>query len=326
MSKLRIYGSASLAALLLAAAPALAGKPVLISECGAKIYEPGKYFVTQDLNCAPGQQGIKVFSSDVTVNLKGHTITCAQGAGLVGAVLVGGSDGDDGVYVGLTNVRVKNGTVSGCNDGVIFFYTESGEISKVTATNSYTPDGSAAGGITLLEASNTVVKNNVGIDNFDAIRSFGGVNNKFKHNWSTGSRDAGLIVDAWEVGSSLVCNTSDRDLYGIAMGSGVENVVRGNLVTNAGDVGIVLYGLAWGEFIWDEPFDNVVQKNLVQTSGRADLAEVLFDLVNYDLIVSDDAQCLNTWTKNQYSTWMGPENCVAPTVELDDVCALDDDD
>ena len=327
MSKLRICGFASLAALLLAAAPALAGKPVLISDCGTKIYEPGKYFVTRDLYCAPGQQGIKVFSSDVTVNLKGHTITCDQSGDLVGAVLVGGSDGDDDAYIGLNNVRVRNGTVSGCDDGVIFFYTESGKISKITATNNDSPFG--AGGITLLEASNTVVKNNVGVDNFDAIRSFGGVNNKFKHNWSTGSTDAGLLVEDGETGSSLVCNTSERDAYGIGLGPDSHgNVVRGNFINETGGMGITLYGFKYEDWVWAYPYDNVVEKNLVQSSGRPDLAEVAYDYVSEDFVVPEDAQCLNSWEKNQYSTWMGPENCVAPPVELDDddVCALDDDD
>lgn len=319
MSKLRICGFGSLVTLLLVTAPALAGMPVPVSECGTYIHEPGKYFVTQDLYCNADQQGIVVLSSDVTVDLKGHTITCGPSEEeLVGAVLVG-KFGEPDFVVG--NVRIRNGTVSNCSDGVIFFNTDSGEISKIRATDGH----DWGGGITLIGARNTLVKGNSGFDNFDAIRSFGGLNNKFKHNWSTGSRDAGLIVDEWEVGSSLVCNTSDRDLYGIALGSGAGNVVSGNFVTNASDVGIILFGYAWGEFIWGEPFDNVVQKNLVQTSGRVDLAEVLYDLVNDDLIVPDDAQCLNTWTKNQYSAWMGPENCVASTVELDDVCAQDDD-
>jgi len=327
MSKSRIFGSASLAVLLLAAAPALAGKPVPISECGTKVYDPGKYFVTQDLYCDAGQQGIEVFSSDVTVNLKGHTITCAQGAGWVGAVLVGGFDGDD-VYDGLTNVRVKNGTVSGCNDGVIFFFTESGEISKITATNNYTPDG--AGGITLVEARNTVVKNNVGVDNFNAIQSFTGVNNEFKHNWSTGSIDTGLLVHGGETGSRLLCNTSEWDANGIWLGTDSSgNIVRGNFINNAGYSGIAL-----GAFFFDGtlfggfPHDNVVTNNLVQGSLRPDLIEAVFDFGIFDFAVLEDAQCQNRWKNNQYSTWISPENCIAPPVELDDddVCALDDDD
>ena len=327
MSKLRICGSASLAVLLLVAAPALAGKPVLISECGAKIYDPGKYFVTQDLYCDAGQQGIKVFSSDVTVNLKGHTITCDQGAGLVGAVLVGGTDDDDGVYDGLTNVRVKNGTVSGCDDAVIFFFTESGEISKITATNNDSPVG--AGGITLLEASNTVVKHNVGVDNYNAIRSFAGFNNEFKHNWSTGSTDTGLYVEGG-TGSRLLCNTSEWDANGIGLGPDSSgNIVRGNFINNAGYSGIGLFtfffdGSLYGGF----PHDNVVTNNLVQGSPRADLVEAVFDFGIFDFAVLEDAQCQNRWKNNQYSTWISPENCIAPTVVLDDddVCALDDDD
>jgi hypothetical protein len=320
MSKLRIYGFGSLACLLLTAAPALAGKPVPVSECDTFIYEPGKYFVTQDLFCGPDQQGITVYSSDVTVDLKGHTITCGPAVEeLVGAVLVG--EYTEPGFV-LNNVRVRNGTVSDCSDGVIFFYTRSGKISKITANNS-------EGGITLIEAVDTVVKNNVGTSNLNAIRSFGGFNNEFKHNWSTGSFDAGLLVDAGETGSRLICNTSERDAYGIALGpTSSGNIVRGNFIDETGDTGITLYGLKWDTWFWDYPYDNVVTKNLVQASGRADLAEVAYDLLAEDLAVPEGAECENSWYMNQYSTWMGPENCVAPPVVLDkdDVCALDDDD
>jgi len=319
MSKLRICGFGSLACLLLAAAPALAGKPVPVSECDTFIYEPGKYFVTQDLFCGPDQQGITVYSSDVTVDLKGHTITCGPAVvELVGAVLVGKNTEPDFV---LNNVRVKNGTVSNCSDGVIFFYTKSGKISKITSHNS-------EGGITLIEAIDTVVRNNVGFNNFNAIRSFGGFNNEFKHNWSTGSFDAGLLVETGETGSRLVCNTSEQDAYGIAVGPlSSGNVVRGNFVNAAGDTGITLWGWKWDVWFWDYASDNVVTKNLVQASGRADLAEVAYDLLADDLTVPEGAECENSWNMNQYSTWMGPENCVAPPVVLDkdDVCALDDD-
>jgi len=122
-----------------------------------------------------------------------------------------------------------------------------------------------------------------------------------------------LLVDAGETGSSLVCNTSEQDAYGIGLGPDSNgNVVRGNFISKAADGGIVIYGYRWNGTVWGIPYGNVVKKNLVQASGRADLAAVVFDLDDGDFVVPDDVQCQNSWKHNQYSTSMGPENGVAP--------------
>lgn len=292
-----------------------------ISACGTLITEPGQYRVTQDLYCGPGQQGIEVLSSKVTVDLRGHTIFCdaPSSEGPVGAVLVG-----DYFNPGLVleKVRVKNGTVSGCDDGVIYFFTESGTITNITSIDN------PGGGITLIAAQNTIVRKNVGFGNFDAIRSFGGTNNKFKHNWSTGSLNSSFTIDDGETGSKLLCNTSEQDAYGIAVGPfSSGNSIRGNYINNPLVEGITMYGLVLPDgVVLPVPSDNTIVKNIAEGGGGADLAEYIFDLRTFEVIVDD--QCQNTWKKNQYVTWLGPEDCVAPPVFLDDddVCALDDDD
>lgn len=293
-----------------------------ISACGTLITEPGQYRVTQDLYCEPDQQGIWVFSSKVTVDLRGHTIFCdaANSVDLVGAVLVG--DYFDPELV-LEKVRVKNGTVSGCDDGVIYFFTESGTITNITSTNN------TGGGITLIAAQNTKVKKNFGSGNLETIQSFGGANNEFKHNSSTGALDASLLIDDGETGSRLLCNTSEQDGSGIAVGPfSSGNIIRGNYIINPFVAGITMYGLLLPDVLLDVPSGNVIEKNIAQGSGAVDLSELIFDPSTGGVFVADDAQCGNTWRKNQYVTWFGPENCVAPPVLLDegDVCALDDDD
>jgi hypothetical protein len=63
-------------ALLVPAAPAGAATPV--TACGTVLSSPGFYALTQDLNCTGGDyssSGIQVNSSDVNLQLNGHTIT-----------------------------------------------------------------------------------------------------------------------------------------------------------------------------------------------------------------------------------------------------------
>jgi len=322
MNKPGICIIALIAVLLLVASSALARPPVTVSECGTVITEPGKYQVTQDLYCSPDQQGIWVLASDVTVDLKGHMITCdASGDELVGAVLVG--DVFDPNLV-LNNVRVKKGTVSGCDDGVIFFFTQSAKVTKMSLV------GNLDGGITLLGAEDTLVKNNVAIGNITGIRSFGGVNNQIKGNSLHNNFDTGVFVDNGETDSTLTCNTSERDAFGIALGPfSSGNLVRGNLIDNAAVAGITLFGVGVPEEIFQPvPAGNLIRSNRVQGSGAVDLSEIVFNPFTGEIFVPDGAQCQNTWTMNQYVTQQGPIDCIRAPVALDDddVCALDVDD
>ena len=265
MKSLRILSLGAAGVLLLYAGTVLAAKPVPIFQCDTVITEPGKYFLTQSLFCLPDEQGIVVLSSDVTVDLKGHTITCdaANSELLVGAVLVG--DYFDPEFI-LDDVRVRNGTVTGCHDGVIFFYTGSGKISKITATNNWD------GGITLVDASNTritgntgsqndhfirafwggdnLIKENTAIENLIAIRTAGGQGNMIKGNSTTGTWDTGIWLDG-DTDSTVKCNTSEWDFFAIAVGPFSEgNRITGNFINNVG-AGITMYGFGDTDVLYE---------------------------------------------------------------------------
>ena len=315
---MKALGCAIASALVLVAGTALAKPPLPISECGTVITQPGKYHVTQDLFCEPDQQGIQIFASDVTLDLKGHTITCdASGEESVGAVWVGNFFDPDLV---VDNVWVKNGTVSGCNDGVIFFYGQSGKATKITAT------GNVGSGIFVLEAKDTLIKNNVGFGNGQAIGTSGGIGSEIKGNVLYDNFDVAIALEPG-IDSLVACNTSERDVFGVRIGPlSSGNVVRGNHIRNGG-YGIALYGIGIPEMIFQPvPSDNLIRNNIVQGSGRFDLAEVVLN--PFTRLPFAPPECLNTWTKNQYVSLLGPVDCIAPPVELDDddVCALDDDD
>ena len=314
----RLWGCTIASALVLVAGTALAKPPVAISECGTVITEPGKYQVTQDLFCLPDQRGIQIFASDVTLNLKGHTITCDTSGDRVGAVLVGGFLEPDVV---VDNVWVKNGTVTGCNDGVIFFYSQSGKVTKITAT------GNMDAGISVLDAKDTLIKNNVGFGNWQAIASWGGIGTEIKGNVLYDNFDVAIALEPG-IDSLVACNTSERDQFGVRIGPDSSgNIVRGNYIVD-GAWGIGLYGIGISPDLIFLPMTsgNVVRNNIVEGSGAADLAELMLNPFLGEVFALPE--CHNIWEKNQYLTQFGPIDCIAPPVELDDddVCALDDDD
>ena len=316
----RLWGCLIAVALVLVAGTALAKPPIPVSECGTVITEPGKYRVTQDLFCLPDQRGIQIFASDVTLDLKGHTITCdTSGEERVGGVVIGDFSEPDVV---LDNVWVKNGTVTGCNDGVIFLYSQSGKATKITAT------GNIDGGIAVFDAKDTLIKNNVCFGNYGlAIASWGGVGSEIKHNVLYDNFDAAIALESG-IDSLVACNTSQRDVFGVRIGPDSSgNVVRGNyIVDGAWGIGLYGIGISPDQIFLPMTSGNLVRNNIVEGSGAVDLAEAMLN--PFDGSVFALPECLNTWKKNQYGTELGPVDCIAPPVELDDddVCALDSDD
>ncbi len=317
----RLLGWTIASVLVLVAGAAFAKPPIPISECGTVITEPGKYRVIQDLFCLPDQQGIQIFASDVTLDLKGHAITCdTSGEEDVGAVWVGNPFNPDSV---VEDVWVKNGTVSGCTDGVIFFFGQSGKVTEITAV------GNEDKGIFVLGAKDTLIKNNVGFGNMTGIGTAGGIGSEIKHNVLYDNFDAAIALESG-TDSLVACNTSERDVFGLRIGPfSSGNVVRGNYISDSAAVGIGVYGIGIPEQIFlPMPPDNVIKKNIVQGSGGGDMAELMLIPDDFGGGVFALPECYNIWDKNQYVTSFGPVDCIAPPIELDDddVCALDDDD
>ena len=115
----RILSIAATALLIssLATAPALAANPV--TACGDVLSEPGNYGLTGDLLACPGN-AIVISASNVSLNLKGHSITCGNADWF-------------GVWVlGVSDVQVKNGTITGCGIGVEFDGTTESKITHLT--------------------------------------------------------------------------------------------------------------------------------------------------------------------------------------------------
>ena len=87
-----------------------------ISGCGVVLYAPGEYYLTSDLDATSGDYCIKINSSDVELNLLGHTITSY---GVPVGIMVEG---------GISNVKIYNGKITNFEYGIAVHDTTDYEI------------------------------------------------------------------------------------------------------------------------------------------------------------------------------------------------------
>jgi parallel beta-helix repeat protein len=343
--KMRLnYFWISLPVLLLVAGSALAdpkkagpknGGPKNVTECGTILTEPGNYKLANDLLECPGH-GITIVGSDITLNLKGYEISCAENDLEVGAIGIIGTP-----EATVRNVTVKNGHVSNCRDGIVVIFAEDSKVMHITSTGNtkWEPEPGVfvyGTGITLFMSHNNVIMHNHTYGNAShGIASYESSGNLFKHNTSTDNGESGPgggggITLENEQNSRVMCNRVHGNVDGITLQSGGSgNLLRGNLVTGNQNTGIGMLGLALDGFFWqDIPAGNTVRSNIVEENGWFDFFEFYFDLWTGKFLLQPEDLCMNTWEKNQFQTEFGPPGCFGIPVELDDhdVCALDYDD
>ena len=340
MKKHRNYFLILLPILLLVASSVLAGPkkagpnhgaPNDVTECGTVLTEPGNYKLANDLLDCPGEEGVAIFGSDITLNLKGHVISCADNDVWSTGVLVSGAP-----EAAARNVTVKNGHVMNCVDGIVLVQTEDSKVMNITSTGNHKLEGSYGTGITVFLSRNNVIMHNHTYGNAsDGIGSWESSGNLFKHNTSTGNGDgaygAGISLST-EDSSRIMCNRIHGNADGILLLSGGSgNLIRGNLVS--GNVtGIAMLGFYWQdpgtgqEYYYAMPSENTIRSNIVEDHSSVDLFEAYWDFGS-EILLNPDGICRNTWENNQFQTELGVLGCFGTPVELDekDVCALDDD-
>jgi len=311
---------------LMLAAGSVFAKQHDVTECGTEIDQPGKYRLMNDMSCAPDVSGVWITAPDVTLDLRGHTISCdASGDELVAAVIIGG-DVDPPSQMFLENVRVRNGTASGCDDGILLWFSVGAKVSKMNLENNID------GGITLVVATNSEIKHNRFITHGIGIGSWwGGSGNLIKGNYIS---YVGSAIDLnQETDSNIKCNIVEQSFFGISAGPySTGNTLQGNLVID-GFSGIMLYGVEHLPVPPDDPeiapvaSGNLVKHN-VALGNFMDMSEIVYVLATGDVYVDPGDTCQNSWMNNQFGFEMGPSNCIGLPVELDedDVCALDADD
>ena len=318
--------------MLLAAFPVFAAKPQAVTACETFIEEPGKYRLTTDLvDCEAF--GVDILASDVTLDLKGHTISCAPNGLRTGGILTGLDiripEGEN-PFVPVHGVKITNGTVTGCADGILLAAATDSKVTKMTSTGNLSWYGISGTGITVWYSYNNVLMHNHVYGNpNEGIASWESSGNLYKHNTTT-ENFMGIWTNA-EDNAQILCNRVHGNAVGIGLGGEINgSLVRGNLVSYNFYDGISLVGIIEdGEVEADIPSGNTIRSNIAEHNGFGDLFEGYWGLGEGDefYILHPDGTCLNTWHKNQYGTALAPPGCIGESVllEEDDVCALDDD-
>jgi parallel beta-helix repeat protein len=214
--------AALVVALCLAAAPAHAQVV-----CGATVGPGGTTTLTADLGPCDGGN-VAVFVDSATLDLAGHTVSCAD------------TDGDGRVPdgVGLVNrrARVRNGIVLGCRFGVVAAGDGKHRVEGITAT------GNAQDGIFVIEGSkkNKVSGNNTS-GNLDEGIQIEGDKNTVTGNTATGNGDDGINVVGGDKNKLSGNTASGNGEEGFDI-VGTKNTLRDNTATGNGTRGIDVDG------------------------------------------------------------------------------------
>ena len=186
-----------------------------------KITQPGSYRLTGNLTVPAAANGINVDTSNVLIDLAGFTITCVGGPNTSGI-------SSDGGTVYYSNVKIHQGTITGCNNAVNFYtLARDVEVQELTASNYGTygviiDSGAVRRSVmtgALVPANNTV---SVGLASYGVIEA----------------------------------NTLSGDAYGIAAGGVRQLIITGNLIE-----------ASTGAFILEPNSSVLVSNNVIQAQG-----------------------------------------------------------
>lgn len=183
----------------------IAGGPVAITACNDSITAPGKYALATDLSGCTF--GITIVSSDVTLNLGGHTVS---GPGTSAGI---GLD-----VVLANNVSVRNGTFTNFAYGVEFEGVTGSRMSGVTTTGDHegfvlNADFFRSGSSRPPSAGNAFYDNVFSHNADEGVDTNGGMNNKFRGNQADFNGHSGFYL-FWANGNDFKGNEALSNAYG----------------------------------------------------------------------------------------------------------------
>ncbi|WP_276302357.1 right-handed parallel beta-helix repeat-containing protein [Halorussus lipolyticus] len=256
--------------------PADRSEPTPIDAC-TTISDPGRYAVTADLRNVSAGQCIRIRASDVAIEGGGHLV---EGTGAFGTA---------GIAVGawgrsVSNVTIRNLTVSEWDDAVRLTEANRGALANVTATESrvgvrfYSASGNHLDGV---RATDNAVHGLSLADDSDG--------NRAENVTATGNALFGVHFGADSSGNAIWNVTARRNEYGVvAVGADRNRVVGGSATGNrlagvwlsTADGNLVadlrLENRFYGVFLADGATNNTLRRN------RAEDTAVGFRLRNSD--------------------------------------------
>lgn len=195
-----------------------------------KITAPGSYYLTGDVVGVAGKHGIRIDANDVTIDFNGFTLRGpGSGAGLI--------DRDTEEQPNITNLTLRNGTVTGWNHGLLAYSSQSARLEHMNfASNTYTGAGMNA---TLVAIGCTFSGNTiVGLENqgegmvVNCLASGNGtginLTNGLIENSVARSNEFGFAIAEGMVRGSLASGNSGSGIYVSSRGAAVDcRVVAG---------------------------------------------------------------------------------------------------
>jgi parallel beta-helix repeat protein len=290
--RLGVMVIAGVAATLTGAGVALAGPGVPISTCKYKITAPGNYVLVADLTCGVGANGIDIFSSNVTLDLNGHTITGPK---------IGGGAGGTGVVVSnnifapmpqIVNVHVQGpGLIQGFDNGMYLQAMSNSDIHDVVLMhNSF--------GIVTNFGVGDHFKTNVAAQNTTAGFDLRDNNDHVEMNTATGNGKPGDLFQGVGIeiqgnDNEVVNNITDGNPNsGIYIASGSNNRIHDNTTDGNTAYGIAIQGGAQG---------NDIHNNTALGNGSPTSPFFTGDLADGNLNCGS-----NTWHNDTFITAFQP--------------------
>jgi hypothetical protein len=220
--------------------PALDGKEIIFLDCISTydITEPGTYFLGRSVTDCGGGNAIDIESSNVTLDLRGHRIdgTLAFAAGI-------------NVFDGLTDVVVRNGTVSDYLFGVAAGDTEA-VIENIVAVDNFAAGVAAGDGVrvernTLMRTSTsgagilmnpgaTAIGNTIVANEAEGILTDNGPVT-IKDNYIAGNGDAGIAYDFDPANDSTITGNKLIGNGWVSIRVGNDNTINDNIVKGSID-------------------------------------------------------------------------------------------
>jgi parallel beta-helix repeat protein len=246
-----------------------------ISTLPFTISSPGSYYVTDNLTGVAASHGISIAASNVTLDLRGFTLT-----GVAGSL--------DGIHIGtgspLSNIRVHNGAVTGWGDDGLapFLFGEDGGVGGVLVIDVTVEDVRAFDNDDngIIVPIGSVLRNCSAFGNAgDGIATAVGFNGRIEGCEAFSNTGSGIVVAGGASGGGFVVvnNVSHTNgVGGVGAGilvatSGVPTHVEGNDVVG-NDTGIDV-----------DTAGNVIMRN--SASGNT---------VEYDIVVGNDVGPIGT--------------------------------
>lgn len=195
----------------------------LVTTCGQTLSTPGQYLLANNLDCTnTSTHGIEITASNVTFHLGGHTMkndACNQSF--------------DGIVAdsGLSNVVIDGGTVSGFNDGIVL-YSSNSRASGMTVTSA------CEFGMAISGANNQVDTSVVTASGVDGIGIGAATGIHIVSNNISGNARLGVDIannsNGNFVENNVINNNGilDGEQGGIAIFYGVKNLIANNAINN----------------------------------------------------------------------------------------------